>query len=170
MDNHCSQNIFVRTISQHSQLVISRETVSSIQLSMSLELMANARKLFAQCPINRPSLLPQYVPTALLGSLQHTSSSQQLHGNHECSMQAVRSLSVHSFGSRPLNLGTYNCQKIFVDILDHENIFTRKFKTRKFPDLRYIKFWCCSYYFSYFLYILQSVPEKTFSGPKISIF
>ena len=29
----------------------------------------------AQCPINRLSLLPQYLPTAFLGSLSHASSS-----------------------------------------------------------------------------------------------
>ena len=36
-------------------------------------LVANAWQL-SQCPINCPSLLPQYVPTPVLGSLSHTSS------------------------------------------------------------------------------------------------
>ena len=43
--------------------------------SISLELMPNAKQLFIQCRRNRLSLLPQYVPTALLGSLLHASSS-----------------------------------------------------------------------------------------------
>ena len=34
--------------------------------------------------------------------------------------------------------GNLNRKKIFVSIPDHENIFTRKFKTRKFPDLRHV--------------------------------
>ena len=38
--------------------------------------MANALQLSAQCPINRLSLLPQYVPTAFFGSLSRVSSSQ----------------------------------------------------------------------------------------------
>ena len=42
---------------------------SLFDTSMSLELMANARKLFAQCPIDRLSLLPQYVLTSLVPSL-----------------------------------------------------------------------------------------------------
>ena len=61
--------------------------------SMSLELLANSRQLFAQCPINRLSLLLQYVPTALFGSLLHASSSPTA----ACSMEAVRTLSVRSF-------------------------------------------------------------------------
>ena len=91
---------------------------------MSLELMANARKLFAQCPINLLSLLPQYVPTALLGSLLHAIVvRQQLHGNHERSIQAVRIACVVSFQiTKP---GNVNRQKIFVGILDHE-IFLRE--------------------------------------------
>ena len=61
--------------------------------SMSLELMANTQQLFTQCPINRLSLLPQYMPTGFCTLLVH----QQLNGSHECSMQAVRTLSVCSF-------------------------------------------------------------------------
>ena len=37
--------------------------------------MANALQLSAQCPINRMSLLPQYVPTEFFGSLSRASSS-----------------------------------------------------------------------------------------------
>ena len=80
MDNHCSQNIFVRTISHHMQLASYFARDGLFDTSMSLELMANARKLSAQCPINRLSLLPQYVPMALLGSTLVV--RQQLHGSH----------------------------------------------------------------------------------------
>ena len=41
---------------------------------ISLKLMPNVKQLFAQCPRNRLSLLPQYAPTALLGSLLHATS------------------------------------------------------------------------------------------------
>ena len=44
---------FVRTISQHSYLVISCETVSSIPACHSNSWQMR-RQLFAQCPINRP--------------------------------------------------------------------------------------------------------------------
>ena len=46
-----------------------------LDTSRSLELMANGRQLFALCPINHLSLLPQYMPTSLFGSLLHTRSS-----------------------------------------------------------------------------------------------
>ena len=46
-----------------------------LDTSRSLELMANGQQLFAQCPINRLSLLPHYVPMSLFGSLLHASSS-----------------------------------------------------------------------------------------------
>ena len=41
---------------------------------ISLKLMPNVKQLFTQCPRNCLSLLPQYVPTALLGSLLHATS------------------------------------------------------------------------------------------------
>ena len=47
---------------------------SLFDTSISLELMANMRQLFTQCPINCLSLLPQYVATELFGSLLHASS------------------------------------------------------------------------------------------------
>ena len=74
IDNHCCQNIFVGTILT-AQIASYFARDGFFDAGMSLELMANARKLFAQCPINRLSLLPQYVPTALLCSLLHASSS-----------------------------------------------------------------------------------------------
>ena len=78
-DNHLYSQIFVRTISHHSYMHVASYFARDalFDTSMSLELMdlANARQLFAQCLINRLSLLPQYVPTELFSSLVHASSS-----------------------------------------------------------------------------------------------
>ena len=71
IDNHYSQNIFVHTISQRSQLVVSRETVSSIPgcHSSSWQTRDNFRS------VSDKPLLLQYVPMALLDSLLHASNS-----------------------------------------------------------------------------------------------
>ena len=88
MDNHCSQNIFVCTISQHSWLVISRETVSLIPAchSSSWQMRKNSVLYCHSTCLRR-----YWVPFCTL--VAH----QQLHRSHERSMQAVRTLSVHSF-------------------------------------------------------------------------
>ena len=73
---------------------------SLFDISRSLELMANAWQLFAQCSINCLSLLPQYVPTASFGSLLHPIViRQELTGSHEFSTQAVRTPRFLSVGS-----------------------------------------------------------------------
>ena len=86
-----SQYIFSRNFT--AQLVSYFMQDGLFDTSMSLELMANTQQLFAQCPIKRLSLLPQYMPTGICTLLVR----QQLNGSHERSMQAVRTLSVCSF-------------------------------------------------------------------------
>ena len=100
---------------------------SLFDTSMSLELVANARKLFAQCPINRLSLLPQYVPTVSLGSLCMLVVRQQL-TNGACKLFILLACIVLFHITKP---GNVSRQNFFVGILDNEN-----FMTRKFPDLR----------------------------------
>ena len=115
---------------------------SLFDTSMSLELMANARKLFVQCPINRLSLLPQYVPTALLGSLLHASSSPtaacMVATNAACKLFVLLASVVLFQITKP---GNVNRKKIFVGILDHENIFTQKLKHENF-QIYGIKHFC----------------------------
>ena len=75
--------------------------------SISLELMLNAKQLFVQCRRNRLSLLLQYVPTALLGSLLHASkfaNSCMVSTNAACKLCIVLAHVVSC--SRSLNLGT----------------------------------------------------------------
>ena len=72
-DIHYSQNIFSHNFTAQLASYFAREGL--FDTSMPLELVANVRQLFAQCPINRLSLLPQYVPTELFGSILHASSS-----------------------------------------------------------------------------------------------
>ena len=71
-------SIIARTLCSHNfraQIASYFARDGLFDTSMSLELMAKTQQLFAHCPLNRLSLLPQYVPTALLGSFLHASSS-----------------------------------------------------------------------------------------------
>ena len=104
--------------------------------------MANTWQLFAQCSINCLSLLPQYVPMVSFGSLARYRNSPRAEWQPRTQRPSCSSstFSQHAQShSRSQNLGTQNCrQKFFMGILDHVNIFMRKFKTQRFPDLRYI--------------------------------
>ena len=68
-DRYSQQILFVHTLSQHSYFAR-----DGFFLNTRRWLMANAWQLSAQCPINRLSLLPQYVPIAFFGSLSYASS------------------------------------------------------------------------------------------------
>ena len=60
-------------------------------------LMANTLQLSAQCPINRPSLLPWYVPTATFASLLHACSSPTACGSYKCNKLFILLMCVISF-------------------------------------------------------------------------
>ena len=70
--------------------------------------------------------------------------------------------------TKPGNVESINCQNIFVGIQDHENIFTWKFKTRRFYNMKISRSAVCAGHIIRGTHDVQSeVTYPNFSYPNV---